>query len=249
MPVRVEDVTVRFGGRTALHRVNASFTSGNVSAIYGPNGSGKSTLVDVLAGLRIPDEGRVQVPGQVALVRQNTAIDRLLTPRENLAFYAAVQGVTRPSIDELLEAASLADRAHDRTGTLSGGMQRRVDLLRAVVTRPAILLLDEPTAGLDRDSRRGFVELVKEQTRSLGMITIWITHFDDERSAADHVFSIEEGVLTACSSRSVREQYRVTTDLPEPLILSRQEAEATILEALDQARPVRCEPIVPEAGR
>ena len=170
-PPAIELVGLRrdFGERTALAHVSARLEPGESLAVLGPNGSGKSTLLRVLAGLLRPSAGEVSVlgcalPKQTHLLRgrvgylgHSPLLYRDLSPRENLGLAAALHGFERtassPRIEELLEAVGMAQRGDDRVAELSAGMKQRVDICRAVLHEPTLLLLDEPEAHLDTEAR------------------------------------------------------------------------------------------------
>jgi heme exporter protein A len=156
-----------FGDLPALSGVSLRLAAGQSLAVLGPNGSGKSTLLRVLAGLLRPSGGAVSVlgcslpketyrlRGRVGYLGHEPLLYRDLTPRENLALVAALHGIEAEGrIDELLEAVRMSDRADDRVTELSAGMRQRIDICRAVLHEPELLLLDEPDAHLDAEARR-----------------------------------------------------------------------------------------------
>jgi ABC-type multidrug transport system ATPase subunit len=165
-----------FGDRTALDGVDLRVEPGDSVAVLGPNGSGKSTLLRILAGLLRPSAGEVSVlgcglprethrlRGRVGYLGHEPLLYRDLSPRENLELAAALHGLepeaAGPRIDALLDAVGMAARAGDRVAELSAGMKQRIDICRAVLHEPELLLLDEPDAHLDSDARRRIAPLI-----------------------------------------------------------------------------------------
>lgn len=172
--ISVRDLVVQYGERRALDGVSLDVTPGTVAGLLGPNGSGKSTLLSVVAGLRRPQSGDARIGGRplspevrrnVGVVFQQSCLDPLMTLHETLTLHGRLFGLggaaLRSRIETLLERFDLPARTHDTVATLSGGLRRRLELARALLTEPSVLLLDEPTTGLDPDSRRGFWELLR----------------------------------------------------------------------------------------
>lgn len=203
--------------RVALDGVSLRVERGEWVALLGPNGSGKSTLIRILATLDRPDSGRVAVVGhevgtaagdrsargRLGVVFQRPGLDPLLTVRENLEMQAALVGLDRGEAAgrarSAAEALGVADRMTDRVGALSGGLARRVDLARAVVFEPEVLLLDEPTAGLDHAARMDLLDLLgRRRAESGGLLTVVMaTHLMDEAERATRVVMLHEGRIVA----------------------------------------------------
>lgn len=211
--VETTSLTHRYGDRVALADVSLHCPSGAFMGLLGPNGSGKSTLFRILSTLLRPSGGVARVAGQdpvrhpqavrqhLGVVFQQPALDGLLTVQENLRLHAALYGLSRTARDrqiaERLAVFGLSDRAQDRVHTLSGGLQRRVDLARALLHRPAVLLLDEPTTGLDPAARRQFHDTLRHLQQQEGTTVLMATHLLEEAEACDVVALLHQGRLVA----------------------------------------------------
>jgi ABC-2 type transport system ATP-binding protein len=153
----------RFDGQTALRGVSFEARRGELLAVIGPNGAGKTTLLSILAGIRRPDEGTVsRRPGEIGWIPQQAALYRRLTVAENLRLFAHLEHVAdvEATVGEMLDQTGLRGRRDDQVGTLSGGNQQRVNIAIGLLARPAVLLLDEPSAGLDPRQRERLWEFV-----------------------------------------------------------------------------------------
>jgi ABC-2 type transport system ATP-binding protein len=207
------------GGRAALDGVDLEARPGEALVLLGPNGAGKTTLLHVCAGVLVPDAGTVRllVAGQqrspqdpevrraLGFVPQAIAIYPKLTVRENLVFFARVLGLSRGLLEERVAAAlriaDLHDRADDRSSALSGGMQRRLSFACAIVHAPKLLLLDEPTVGVDAESRALIYEGI-EQLKREGAAIVCSTHVPDEAARlADRVVVMARGRVTSARTR------------------------------------------------
>jgi ABC-2 type transport system ATP-binding protein len=212
--IAVTGVTVRFRRRgrepfTALDDVTLRVPAGAVTCLLGPNGSGKTTLMNVLTGLSEPSEGQVDVLGRdprrqradvlrrIALVPQETSVYPELTARENLTFHAEYYGMpragVRDGVSEALDLVQLSSRADDAAGTFSGGMQRRLALAKALMMHPEVLLLDEPTLGVDVQSREAIWQRI-EQTAADGRSVLLTTNYMEEAERlGDRIVIIDRG--------------------------------------------------------
>jgi ABC-2 type transport system ATP-binding protein len=175
--IEVREVSKWFGERAALREVSFDAEPGELLAVIGPNGAGKTTLLTILAGIRRPDSGTIAVPGQVGWVPQQAALYRRLTVAENLRLFARLEALddVEDSVERMLEQTRLGDRAGDQVGTLSGGNQQRVNIAIGLLTRPAVLLLDEPSTGLDPRQRERLWEFVVDLAGG-GTTVIYTTH-------------------------------------------------------------------------
>jgi len=209
--VRLDAVTCRAGGRVLLDDVTLAVDRGRVTGVLGPNGAGKSTLLSVVTGLRRPGDGTASVLGvrlpargaslrrRIGVVLQETALYEELTTLENLRFTAALYGVPNPRlrIDAVLELVGLSSRADDVVGTLSGGMRRRVAIARALLHDPELLVIDEPTLGVDVDARHAIWSHIRV-LRATGTTVMVATNYLDEAEAlCDVVAVLRDGRLVA----------------------------------------------------
>jgi ABC-2 type transport system ATP-binding protein len=212
--VRLAGVSCRRGRREALHRIDLDVQPARVTGVLGPNGAGKSTLLGVVAGLYRPSEGTAQVLGEhlpargtglrrrIGVVLQETALYEELTVTENLRLTAALYSLARPArrITEVLELIDLADRAGDLVASLSGGMRRRVTLARALLHEPELLIIDEPTLGIDAEARHAIWEHIR-LLRARGTTVIVASNYLDEVQAlCDIAAVLYEGRLVAYES-------------------------------------------------
>ena len=214
-PLQVESVVKRFGDLTAVAGVSLEVREGACLGLLGPNGAGKSTLIRSIAGRVLPDSGSVRVFGEAAgsaaaraalgWVPQDLALYPLLTCRENLEAFGRYQGLRgralRDGIQWCLDWAALADRAGSVVKTLSGGMRRRLNMAAGLVHRPRLVLLDEPTVGVDPQSRNRIFEMV-ESLRAAGTTIIYTTHYMEEAERlCDSIAIIDHGRVIAHGTR------------------------------------------------
>ncbi len=200
------DIRKRFGATTAVDGLSLQVSAGEVFGLLGPNGAGKSTSLAIATGLLAADSGSVDLLGlgsptnasvrsHLGLAPQEITLYAELTARENLLFFARLYGVAnaRRRVEELLAIVELESRANDRIGTFSGGMKRRLNLAAALVHDPKVLLLDEPTAGVDPQSRNRILELVRTLARA-GKTIVYTTHYMEEAAKiCDRVGIVDHG--------------------------------------------------------
>ena len=209
----VENVVKTYGPIRALDGVNFSAFAGEFIALLGPNGAGKTTLFQLLTGLFVPDSGRIEVMGHdmsydpvpvlaaLGIVFQQPTLDLELSVTANLLFHAGLHGIARAAAKERIGAAlsraGLSDRAHERAAQLSGGNRRRVELVRALLHEPRVLLMDEPTIGLDPASRGELRQLMLRMRAERAVAVLWATHLCDEVADADRVIVLHHGKVLA----------------------------------------------------
>ena len=211
--LQVEALTQSYGNRTALKSLSFTLPAGCFVALLGPNGAGKSTLFQVLTGLFAASAGEVRVDGQslrdnavaalrhIGVVFQAMSLDLDLSVRRNLRFHADLHGLPRALATERIAAdcaaASLTPDLDRLVRELSGGNRRKVELVRALLHRPGLLLMDEPTVGLDPKSRRDLRQRLHDDVRQRGSSVLWATHLVEEAAAADRVLVLHKGQLLA----------------------------------------------------
>lgn len=208
-PLVITGLAKNFGARRAVDSVSFSVASGEFVALLGPNGAGKSTLFQMLSGLFVPDEGTAVVAGsdigqlpidalaKLAIVFQQPALDLDLSIAANMRFQTDLHGIARTEaatrIAHWLERFGLTDRANDTCRQLSGGTRRKVELARALLSEPQLLLMDEATVGIDPASRASILSDVKALCRERGMGVLWATHLVDEAEVADRIVVMAAG--------------------------------------------------------
>jgi ABC-2 type transport system ATP-binding protein len=177
--LNAQQLVKRFGAREALKRVSFEARAGELVAVIGPNGAGKTTLLSILAGISKADEGEVHVPqGEVGWVPQQAALYRRLTVEENLLLFARLEKHPQPrdSVEEMLELTGLAERREEVVARLSGGNQQRINIAIGLLARPSVLLLDEPSVGLDPRQRARLWEFVSALADERGTTVVFSTH-------------------------------------------------------------------------
>lgn len=211
--VRCEGLEVRYGDVVAVAGIDLRVPKGALFGFLGPNGAGKSSTLSVLCTLRRPTVGRATVAGfdcvrqpaevraRIGVIFQEPTLDDRLTGRENLLLHARVYGVPRGArharIEEAIEWSALGDAVDRQVRTYSGGMKRRLELARVLLHRPEVLFLDEPTVGLDPQTRRHFWERLESMRRECGVTLLLTTHYMEEAERADLVAIIDRGRIVA----------------------------------------------------
>lgn len=228
--IEVLDLHKAFGETKAVQGVSFTVQPGEIFSLLGPNGAGKTTTISMLCCLLRPDSGEARVLGRsilsnpmdvkevLGVVPQEIALYEDLTARENLTFWGKMYGLRgaglKSRVNQVLEIIGLADRANQRVGKYSGGMKRRVNIGVALLHRPKVIYMDEPTVGIDPQSRRSILDSVitlKEQ----GMTVLYTTHYMEEaQEISDHIGIMDHGRMIACGTHEelvklVGEQTRI----------------------------------------
>jgi ABC-2 type transport system ATP-binding protein len=214
--LQVKNLVKRFGDKEAVRGVSFAVARGESFGLLGPNGAGKSTTISMICGLLQPNEGVIFVGGTNALeypqaakrlmgvVPQDIALYPALSARENLSFWGAMYGLAGKELkartDEALEIVSLTDRQKERIDTYSGGMKRRINIAASLLHRPELLIMDEPTVGIDPQSRNNILETVK-RLNAEGMTVVYTSHYMEEvEYLCQQVAIIDHGRLIARGS-------------------------------------------------
>ena len=231
MLVQVKNLTKVYGDKVAVNGLNLEIEAGSFTAILGPNGAGKSTTIQMLIGLLQPTSGQIIYAEQTKLgvVFQNSVLDANLTVVENLRIRAKqYKQVETGKIEQLIEQLGLASFAKQRYGTLSGGQKRRVDIARALLNSPDLLFLDEPTTGLDIQTRESIWKLLKDLQQKEKMTVVLTTHYLNEADDADKIYIVDHGQVIAQGSadqikgRYARNVLRILTPDSEGLKVALQ---------------------------
>jgi ABC-2 type transport system ATP-binding protein len=207
--IQVTDLVKKYGDLTAVKGISFEVELGEIFGFLGPNGAGKTTTISILCTLLSPTEGSAKVNGRdvalqrekvrecIGLVFQDPSLDDRLTARENLEFHAFAYRVPKQErdgrIEEVLEMVELLERQNDRVETFSGGMKRRLEIARGLLHYPKVLFLDEPTIGLDPQTRNSIWEYIRELKQKHGITIFLTTHYMDEAENCDRIAIIDYG--------------------------------------------------------
>ncbi|MBA4371347.1 MAG: ABC transporter ATP-binding protein [Thermodesulfovibrio sp.] len=211
--ISVENITKRFGNITAVDGITFGVEENSIFGFLGPNGAGKTTTISILCTLLDPTSGKAFLNGHdcstesdavrksIGIVFQDSSLDKDLTARENLTFHARLYRVARAErkqrVEAALEFAGLQDRADDLIKKFSGGMKRRLEVARGLIHRPKVLFLDEPTLGLDPQSRAGLWEFITELPKKHEITIFMTTHYMEEAEVCDQIAIIDKGKIIA----------------------------------------------------
>ena len=214
--IETQDLKKSFGENQAVQGVSFEVEQGEIFSLLGPNGAGKTTTISMLSCLLRPDAGDALVMGHsirtgamgvksvLGVVPQEIALYEDLTARENLTFWGKMYGLRgsalKSRVNEVLEVIGLSDRANERVGKYSGGMKRRVNIGVALLHKPQVIYMDEPTVGIDPQSRRNILDSVVA-LKNQGMTVLYTTHYMEEaQELSDHIAIMDHGKLIACGT-------------------------------------------------
>lgn len=209
--VKLENITKRFGSKTVVDNVSLEIHQGELFGLLGPNGAGKTTTVTMIVGGLVPESGSIKINGDaigtqhskrlLGIVPQTVALYESLSAQENLSFFGRLYGLTgkdlKDSIQHVFEIVNLTERRHERVSKYSGGMKRRLNIAAALLHRPSLLILDEPTVGVDPQSRHAIFESLKALKEGGCTIILTSHYLEEAQKLCDRVGIMDEGKLVA----------------------------------------------------
>ncbi len=218
LAIRVENLHKDFGEVYAVQGIEFKVQRGEIFSLLGPNGAGKSTTISMISGLLKPDEGEILVSGfdvekesmqtkaAIGVVPQDIALYEDLSAQENLTFWGKMYGLRgdplKKRVDEILEIIGLGERQKGRVGKFSGGMKRRLNIGIALLHKPEVVIMDEPTVGIDPQSRRNILDSVMELNQQ-GMTVFYTTHYMEEaQELSDHIAIMDHGKIIASGTHN-----------------------------------------------
>lgn len=233
--IEVKNLKKNYGSLEAVKGISFYVEKGKLFAFLGPNGAGKTTTINVICTLLTKNEGEVVVDGysvgnddakirdEIGIVFQDGVLDSLLTVKENLmtrgSFYHSNPQTLLLAVEEAMRITDITDLQNRRYGTLSGGQKRRADIARALVHHPKILFLDEPTTGLDPQTRKNVWNTIQDLQRNSGMTVFLTTHYMEEADEADYVIVIDDGLIAAKGTPAeLKDQYSFDTLQIKPIV-------------------------------
>jgi len=244
--IEVRGLSKSYGTVQAVKNIDFYVEAGKLFAFLGPNGAGKTTTINIICTLLDKDQGEVVVDGctlgrdnqlirdRIGIVFQESVLDPLLTVKENLVTRGSIYGLAPQAVEtnvaKAMKVTMIEDLANRRYGTLSGGQRRRTDIARALVHRPKVLFLDEPTTGLDPQTRKSVWDMIEELRREEGMTIFLTTQYMEEAEKADYVIVIDDGEIAAKGTPAeLKDKY--SSDALEIKPLDRNKALKTLADA------------------
>ena len=227
MLIETYNLTKKYGKKLALNKVNLKVDRGQLVAYLGTNGAGKSTTINILTGLLKPTSGTITYAKdlKIGVVFQSSVLDDVLSVNENLNLRAQMyRDVSKAWLEQLIDLIGIRSFLHQKYGTLSGGQKRRVDIARALIDHPDILFLDEPTTGLDLQTRIVIWNLLQKLQKEQGLTIFLTTHYLEEAENADQMYILENGqVLANGSAYEIKDKYA-----PSKLVITLKEKQRLI---------------------
>lgn len=214
MLIETYNLTKKYGKKLALNKVNLKVDRGQLVAYLGTNGAGKSTTINILTGLLKPTSGTITYAKdlKIGVVFQSSVLDDVLSVNDNLNLRAQMyRDVSKAWLERLIDLIGIRSFLHQKYGTLSGGQKRRVDIARALIDHPDILFLDEPTTGLDLQTRIVIWNLLRKLQKEQGLTIFLTTHYLEEAKNADQMYILENGeVLANGAAHEIKDRYALS---------------------------------------
>ncbi len=227
MLIETYNLTKKYGKKLALNKVNLKVDRGQLVAYLGTNGAGKSTTINILTGLLKPTSGTITYAKdlKIGVVFQSSVLDDVLSVNDNLNLRAQMyRDVSKAWLERLIDLIGIRSFLHQKYGTLSGGQKRRVDIARALIDHPDILFLDEPTTGLDLQTRIVIWNLLQKLQKEQGLTIFLTTHYLEEAENADQMYILENGqVLANGSAYDIKDKYA-----PSKLVITLKEKQRLV---------------------
>lgn len=227
MLIETYNLTKKYGKKLALNKVNLKVDRGQLVAYLGTNGAGKSTTINILTGLLKPTSGTITYAKdlKIGVVFQSSVLDDVLSVNDNLNSRAQMyRDVSKAWLERLIDLIGIRSFLHQKYGTLSGGQKRRVDIARALIDHPDILFLDEPTTGLDLQTRIVIWNLLQKLQKEQGLTIFLTTHYLEEAENADQMYILENGqVLANGSAYDIKDKYA-----PSKLVITLKEKQRLV---------------------
>jgi ABC-2 type transport system ATP-binding protein len=245
--IQIKDAVKKYGAKVSVDHLNLTIQKGEVFGLLGPNGAGKSTTIKMLSGLLKIDQGEMMLDGisvktdpleikrRIGLVPQDLAIYENLSARENVSFFAKLYGLRgsllKERVDEALEFVALTDRQRDKPSSFSGGMKRRLNIACAIMHHPKLIIMDEPTVGIDPQSRNHILESVRKLNK-MGSTIIYTSHYMEEVAAiSTRVGIIDHGHLIACGTE---EELRSKAAQEEKIVIQVDKLDQAAIQELNE---------------
>lgn len=234
MLIETTNLVKKYGNQVALDHVNLQIARGQLVAYLGTNGAGKSTTINILTGLLAPTAGVITIAEnlKIGVVFQNSVLDDKLSVADNLKLRAGMyRHYSQAWLTELVQLMGIKSFLQQRYGTLSGGQKRRVDIARALINQPDLLFLDEPTTGLDLQTRMVIWQLLTKLQKEQGLTIFLTTHYLEEAANADQMYVLEHGkILASGSADQIKDRYAPTKLLVSSPTANRLPAAGQVLQ-------------------